>query len=95
MSWAVGVAAWLVSDVVSPLDKPCDEDELTAPLGSELCSVVGAVLCVVGVACGVAPELLDAAGAVLCVVGVWCGVAPESLDAAGAVLCVVGVWCGV
>lgn len=72
VSWVVGVAAW-VSCVVRPLDRPCD-DELAALLGSVLCSVVGAVLCVVGVECTPDTELVDAPVAVLCVVGVLCGV---------------------
>lgn len=91
VSWAVGVAAWVVSGVVSPLDRPCDEDELSALLGSELCTVVGAVLCVVGVAWGLDAEPLDAVDGVLCVVGVACGLDAEPLDPSGAVPCVVGI----
>jgi hypothetical protein len=85
VSWA-GVAAGVVLSC-SPLDRPCDGDELGALLGSELCTVVGAVLCVVGVACGLDVEPFEAPGAVLCVVGVvW--VAVEPFDASGAVPCV-------
>jgi hypothetical protein len=107
-SWAAGAAGWVVSCVLNPLDRPCDE--LGEPLGSELCTVDGAVLCVVGVACWPATEPPDAPDAVLCVVGVACeldaaGAAgavvgegceldTESLDPAGTVPCVVGVGCG-
>ncbi|MBV8539663.1 MAG: hypothetical protein JO268_03750 [Pseudonocardiales bacterium] len=72
-SWVAGVAAGVASCVVSPLDRPCAEDEPDAPLGSELCSVVGAVLCVVGVACGLDADPLDTPVAVLCVLGVEVG----------------------
>jgi hypothetical protein len=85
-SWAAGAAGWVVSCVLNPLDKPCDE--LGEPLGSELCTADGAVLCVVGVACWPDTEPPDAPGAVLCVVGVAC-----ELDAAGAAGAVVGEGC--
>jgi hypothetical protein len=87
VSWAAGVAAGVVLSC-SPLDKPCGDDELGALLGSELWTVVGAVLCVVGVECGFDAEPFDAPGAVLCVVGVVCGLDAEPFDASGAVLCV-------
>jgi hypothetical protein len=85
-SWAAGAAGWVVSCVLNPLDRPCDE--LGEPLGSELCTADGAVLCVVGVACWPDTEPPDAPGAVLCVVGVAC-----ELDAAGAAGAVVGEGC--
>jgi hypothetical protein len=83
--------------VVSPLDKPCD-DEPAAPAGSELGAVAaaGAVLCVVGVVC-TSDAPCDAPGAVVWVVGVGCGVVVAgtvdgaSLDAPGAMPCGVGV----
>jgi hypothetical protein len=106
-SWAAGAAGWVVSCVLNPLDRPCDE--LGEPLGSELCTADGAVLCVVGVACWPATEPPDAPGAVLCVVGVaceldaadaagavvgeGCELDTESLDPAGTVPCVVGEGC--
>jgi len=53
--------------------------------------VAGAVVCVVGVVCGVDAEPLDVPGAVLCVVGVGCGVAVGcTLDAEPLVSCGVG-----
>ncbi|HKS50531.1 MAG TPA: hypothetical protein VJS67_01535 [Pseudonocardiaceae bacterium] len=58
--------------MVRPLDRPCDDEEPAPPVGSGLCAAAGAVLCVVGVVCGVDAEPLDAPGAVLCVVGVVC-----------------------
>ena len=70
-SWAAGAAGWVVSCVLNPLDKPCDE--LGEPLGSELCTADGAVLCVVGVACWPDTEPLDAPGAGLCVADVEAG----------------------
>jgi hypothetical protein len=91
-SWAAGAAGWVVSCVLNPLDRPCDE--LGEPLGSELCTADGAVLCVVGVACWPATEPPDAPGAVLCVVGVACWPDTEPLDAPGAGLCVADVEAG-
>ncbi|MFL6148064.1 MAG: hypothetical protein ACJ72I_11320 [Pseudonocardiaceae bacterium] len=82
----------MLSCVVNPLDRPCDE--LGEPPGSELCTVDGAVLCVVGVACGPDTEPPDAPGAVLCVVGVACWPDTEPLDAPGAGLCVADVEAG-
>jgi hypothetical protein len=87
VSWAAGVAAGVVLSC-SPLDRPCDEDVLGALFGSEPCTVAGAVLCVVGVACGLDAVPCDAPGAVLCVVGVVCGLDVVLCDASGAEPCV-------
>jgi hypothetical protein len=76
VSCVVGVAAVVVSCVVRPLDKLCPEDA-AALLGSAACSVVGAVLCVVGVVCKLDAELLETPADVLCVVGVLCSVVLE------------------
>lgn len=91
------MAAWPLSCVVRPLDRPCDDDAPAPPPGSELCTVAGAVLCVVGVLCTLDPEPFDVPGAVVCVVGVLCGVAvactldAEPLDVPAAVPCGVGI----
>lgn len=93
VSWVVGVAAWPLSCVVRPLDSPCDDDEATPLLGSGLCDVAGAVLCVVGVLCTVDAGPLDVPGVVPCVVGALCGVAVACtvdgapFDVPGAVPC--------
>jgi hypothetical protein len=97
VSWTAGVAAWPLSWVVSPLDRPCDDDEPTPPPGSELCTVAGAVLCVVGVLCTLDAEPVGVPGAVVCVVGVVCEVAVgcalgvEPSAVAGAEPCELGV----
>ena len=97
MSWVTGVAAWLLSWVVRPLDRPCDDGEPAPPAGSGLGVVAGAVLCVVGVVCTPDAAPFDAPGAVLWVVGVLCGVAVActldgaSFDVPGVVPCGVGV----
>jgi hypothetical protein len=94
-SW-VGAAAWLLSCVVRPLDKPCD-DEPAPPVGSEWGIVAGAVLCVVGVVCTLDAAPCDVPGEVLWVVGVLCGVAAAcaldgaSPDVPDAGACGVGV----
>ena len=97
VSWTAGVAAWPLSWVVSPLDRPCDEDEPTPAPGSELCTVAGEVLCVVGVLCTSDAEPVGAPGAVVCVVGVpygvgeGCTLGAEPSAVAGAVPCGLGV----
>ncbi|MGH3852691.1 MAG: hypothetical protein ACRDR6_04170 [Pseudonocardiaceae bacterium] len=89
MASVAGVAAGVASWVVSPLDRPsCDGDEPGAPLGFELCSVAGAVLAVVGVACGLDAGALGTADAVLCVLGV------EVCDGGGVVPVGCAPWLG-
>ncbi len=56
--------------MVRPLLKPCDEDESRPLLESVVCSVVGAVLCVVGTLCELDNPPCEMPDAVLCVVGV-------------------------
>ncbi|MGH3832541.1 MAG: hypothetical protein ACRDRS_19210 [Pseudonocardiaceae bacterium] len=73
-SWIAGVGAGVASCVVSPLDRPCDEGELDAPLGSELCSVAGAVLCVLGV------EVCDGGGVVPVECAPWPGTVPGEVE---------------
>jgi hypothetical protein len=82
----------VASCVVRPLDRPCEAGVVTALLGSAVCSVVGAVLCVVGVVCTLDAVPTGEPAAVLCVVGVVC--TGGALCAAVPVL-VVGAVCGV
>ena len=80
--------------MVRPLDRPCDDDEEPATLlGSGLCVVTGAVLCVVGVVC-TSDAPCDVPGAVFCVVGVVCTLGAVLLGVVGVVPCGVDdEWC--
>ena len=80
--------------MVKPLDRPCDEDEPAPAPGSEWCAAAGAVLCVVGVACGLEVGSLAVPGAVPCGVGVVCAFGVEPLAVPGAVPCGAGVEVG-
>jgi len=82
-----------LSCVVKPLCRPCDADEPAPALGSEWCTPAGAVLCVVGVVCGLDVEPLDVPGAVLWVVGVGCAFDAGPLAIPVGVPCGAGVGC--
>lgn len=72
-------AAWLVSELVTPLDSPCEADEAEATLGAAACSVLGVVECVVGAVRRPETIVGEVPGAVECVVGALIG--PRPVDA--------------